>query len=83
MKRPPTFLHNFFWRGGAVLGFMLAGTADAHAYVDPGTGAMILQIIGAIIAGALFYFRALRDKISSWFSRSKDQPDAAGKDEKP
>jgi len=40
MKRPPTFLHNFFWRGGAVLGFMLAGTADAHAYVDPGTGAM-------------------------------------------
>jgi len=42
---------------------------DAYAYVDPGTGAMILQIIGAIVAGALFYFRQIRDKITSWFSR--------------
>ena len=42
---------------------------DAYAYVDPGTGAMILQIIGAIVAGALFSFRQIRDKISSWFSR--------------
>jgi hypothetical protein len=48
---------------------LVATTMDAHAYVDPGTGAMILQIIGAAVAGALFYFRALREKISYWFSR--------------
>jgi len=50
-------------------GLFVASTVDAHAYVDPGTGAMILQIIGAIVAGALFYFRQIRDKISSWFAR--------------
>jgi hypothetical protein len=42
---------------------------DAYAYVDPGTGAMILQIIGAVVAGALFYFRQFRAWISSLFSR--------------
>lgn len=59
---------------GIAAGVLLAGTADAHAYVDPGTGAMILQVIGAIVAGALFYFRQLRDWISSLFSRRPREP---------
>ncbi len=56
-------------RSVAALAFVLVMIRDAHAYVDPGTGAMILQIIGAAVAGVLFYFKAIRDKISSWFSR--------------
>ncbi|HEY6125067.1 MAG TPA: hypothetical protein VIV63_10455 [Steroidobacteraceae bacterium] len=56
-------------RGGIVAAVLVVTTADAHAYVDPGTGAMIVQIIGALVAGALFYFRAIRDKIASWYSR--------------
>lgn len=33
----------------------LGATADAHAYIDPGTGSILLQsIIGAIAVGASF-----------------------------
>jgi hypothetical protein len=66
--------------GGIVACVLLATMQDAHAYVDPGTGAMILQIIGAVVAGALFYYRQLRDKISSWFSRLTSRP--GGKNDK-
>jgi len=60
----------FMTRGIAVVAIMFVVTLrDAQAYVDPGTGAMILQIIGAIVAGALFSFRQIRNKIASWFSR--------------
>jgi hypothetical protein len=30
---------------------------QAHAYVDPGSGLLIFQGIGAAVSGALFYFR--------------------------
>jgi hypothetical protein len=43
--------------------------APAQAYIDPGTGSMLLQLLGAVIAGAIFYFRELRYKILSLFSR--------------
>jgi hypothetical protein len=33
---------------------------DAHAYIDPGTGTMLLQMGGAIIAAGLFYLRTAR-----------------------
>jgi hypothetical protein len=54
---------------GLCLALLLASTGDAHAYVDPGTGAMILQIIGAAVAGAFFYFRQLRHWIVATFNR--------------
>ena len=60
---------------------LFAGTADAHAYVDPGTGAMILQVIGAAVAGALFYFRQLREWIKAVFNRVFGR--SAAEDEKP
>ena len=69
MKFSATTLGNILRNTGVVAGVIAATTADAHAYVDPGTGAMILQIIGAVVAGALFYFRQLREWISAWFSR--------------
>ena len=47
----------------------LAATAPAAAYIDPGTGSMLLQVMGAGIAGAIFYFRELRSKIMSIFRR--------------
>lgn len=36
----------------------LLGTA--HAYIDPGTGTMLLQVAGAVIAAGLFYLRNAR-----------------------
>ncbi len=35
----------------------------ANAYVDPGTGAMMMQMAAAALAGVAFYFRSFRD----WF----------------
>ena len=70
---------NILRTGGIVAAVMVATTADAHAYVDPGTGAMILQIIGAVVAGALFYFRQLRQWISAWFSRLTSRSSEQGK----
>lgn len=34
--------------------------APAYAYIDPGTGTMILQVMGALFASALFYMRSIR-----------------------
>ena len=40
----------------------VAAVAPAAAYIDPGTGSMLLQMIGAGIAGAIFYFRETADQ---------------------
>ncbi len=51
------------------LAVTLASAGPAAAYIDPGTGSMLLQMAGAGIAGAIFYFRELRIKLLSLFSR--------------
>jgi hypothetical protein len=33
---------------------------EAKAYTDPGTGALIWQIVAASFMGAMFYFRKIR-----------------------
>ena len=38
---------------------MLVLARDAHAYTDPGTGALIWQMILAASVGFMFYFRRL------------------------
>ena len=54
----------------ALAAALVVGSAGpAQAYIDPGTGSMLLQVIGAGIAGAIFYFRELRIKVTSLFSR--------------
>jgi hypothetical protein len=58
------------FRRAAAAAVLAAGAAgSAHAYIDPGTGSMLLQVIGAGVAGAIFYFRELRIKVMSLFSR--------------
>jgi hypothetical protein len=41
---------------------------SAHAYVDPGSGLLVLQSLGAIFSGGLFYFRK---KLAKLLSRNK------------
>jgi hypothetical protein len=60
---------SWFRRIVAVGALTLGAATSAHAYIDPGTGSMLLQMIGAGIAGAIFYFRELRMKLLSLFSR--------------
>ncbi len=54
---------------------IVAAASPAHAYLDPGTGSMILQgLIGGIAAGAtviaLYY-----QKIKSFFHKLRGRPD--------
>ncbi len=68
MKHPLEFL-------AAVAALAFGAVPPASAYIDPGTGSMLLQVIGAAVAGAIFYFREFRIKLLSLFSRR--QPPAA------
>ena len=57
--------------------FLGALASPAYAYIDPGTGTIIVQaILGAFVAGSLF-FRQLRDRFTSYFQRwrNKDKMD--------
>lgn len=57
---------------------VLLGTEPAWAYLDPGTGSLILQSLIAGIAGALvvgrLYWAQLKTFLAKAFSRSRAQP---------
>jgi hypothetical protein len=49
--------------------------APAFAYIDPGSGAMLVQAILAVIAAAVFYVRnpaQLWRDMKKWLSRTRD-----------
>lgn len=61
---------------------LLISAQDAYAYLDPGTGSMILQGLIGGIAGGLFAIRVYWGKLKSRFGRtpsavqtSRDAPD--------
>ena len=57
--------------------FSLAGTNVAHAYLDPGVGSMLLQIILGGAAGAAVLFRLYWSRFLSVFGmrrQSEEQP---------
>ena len=58
----------------------IAAVGRAEAYIDPGTGSMLLQMAGAGIAGAIFYFRELRMKLISMFTRRETPAAEDGSD---
>jgi hypothetical protein len=59
---------------------LLIGTEPAWAYLDPGTGSLILQSLIAGIAGALvvgrLYWAQLKNFLAKVFSRGRAQPAA-------
>lgn len=61
---------------------LLIGTEPAWAYLDPGTGSLILQSLIAGIAGVLvvgrLYWAKLKNFLATVFSRSSAQPDVDG-----
>lgn len=58
-----------------VLTFWVISTGTAHAYLDPGTGSLLLQGLLGGIAGAAVFIKIYWHKILSWFkgSRTKQQ----------
>lgn len=60
-----------------VLMILLIGARSAHAYTDPGSGALLWQIGVAAIFGGLFYVKRALDWVQGRFSRnSADEPPA-------
>ena len=59
---------------------ILVTTVCAHAYIDPGTGSYLLQILIAGILGAAFALKIYWARIKSFLSgrkrRTDDQPDS-------
>jgi hypothetical protein len=57
-----------------VFGLSVSLEQQAHAYVDPGSGLIIFQSLGAIFTGGLFYFRR---RLKLLFTREREKkPDA-------
>jgi len=56
------------------VGVLLVAQVPVHAYADPGSGSLILQMLLAASFGVMFYLR----KIIGWFRRLK-----SGREETP
>jgi hypothetical protein len=54
----------------AVPALLLFSTQNAYAYLDPGTGSMILQGLIGGIAGGMFALRLYWSKLKSRFGRA-------------
>lgn len=59
------------------LAFALAGGPSAYAYVDPGAGSLVLQLILGGIAGALVTLRLFWNRLRG---RGRRERDAAAKE---
>lgn len=65
------------WAAGAVF----VSTGNAHAYIDPGTGSYILQMVIAGLVGAAFTLKLLWKRIQVFFSRSTSKKNGRKEDE--
>lgn len=54
-----------------IVGLMLFIMGDAHSYLDPGAGSMVLQGIIAAIAGGFVVLRCYWGKVKQLFTRRK------------
>ncbi len=57
------------------LGILLAVRRTLTAYLDPGSGSLIVQILVAIIVGALATFRFWKARLLSLFGVKQDGED--------
>lgn len=53
---------------GFFFAIFILGTKDAHAYLDPGSGSYLLQIIIAGLVGGLFTVKTFWFQIKSFFT---------------
>lgn len=67
------FMHRRILTAAAVVAILQSGTA--HAYLDPGAGSMLLQILLGGVAGVLVAFRLFRHRISQIFRRDRQNHD--------
>ena len=56
---------------------LLGWTPEVHAYLDPGTGSMVLQLFISIVLGFIFTLRIYWEKFKKFFKKvfSKNNSD--------
>lgn len=75
-SRPRESVQVIGWRRALVLlAALLPVAPHAHAYLDPGTGSIILQGLIAAVAAVVTYAGLYWQKVKSFFSR-RPPPDA-------
>ncbi|MFH1827328.1 MAG: hypothetical protein ABH812_02780 [bacterium] len=59
----------------ALLFFVAMMPKSVHAYLDPGSGSYLLQMIFGMLLGGAYFFRNslknIKDKIISYFKKSR------------
>lgn len=65
-----------------VFAFALDLSTPALAYLDPGTGSMILQLLLGGVAGALVIGKLYWQRLKGFFGKGKQLPDPENQDEK-
>lgn len=53
------------------LAFLLILAPPAHAYIDPGAGSLVIQVVIAAVAGAMFKLRAIVNLIRGWLRKQR------------
>ena len=59
------------WVLCASVAILIASSSNAYAYIDPGYGALLWQLLIAGFFGTLFYARNIIAKIKSWLKPTK------------
>jgi hypothetical protein len=58
-----------------IVAVLLLFATPAYAYIDPGTGSLIVQMLLAALVGSMFYLRTIIRKIKAFFgSPPQDSP---------
>ena len=65
-----------------VFAFALDFSNPAHAYLDPGTGSMILQLLLGGVAGALVVGKLYWQQVKDFFHKESKPPAAESRDKK-
>ena len=68
-------IYRLFWVVVLIVLTLVVAEGDALAYVDPGTGSYLIQIIIAGVLAAIFvikgFWRSIRERLAGLFSRKK------------
>ena len=74
---PPSQIGSKFMKALNILLFAVLFSSPAHAYLDPGTGSIILQAIVGTIAGGLVLIKLYWYRIKSLFKKQipEEPPD--------
>ena len=65
-------MYRLFLSLGTVIFILLLFGGKAHAYIDPGMGGMLYQIIILLLGAALAYLAVFKRLIKNFFSKKKE-----------